>query len=97
MDRSEFSRLFECHWEPTEKDVKLHELACRYHDDTDLYDNIVCTGGIGPGGGKLPATPRECGFISRNAMNTLRELQHEAERYGITKEELSAAIRRQRT
>ena len=69
----EFHALYQCSFQPSERDHQLRSIAERYVQESEAYDRTVCTGGIGRDG-VLPATPREHALISRNAqqlMNTL--------------------------
>jgi len=82
---------FECEWQPSERDNRLHELATRYHTECEAYDRTVCTGPVGQDG-ILPANPRELGMINRNAHAVRKGLEEEAQREGIGREELARAI-----
>jgi hypothetical protein len=84
---------FECEWVPTEKDNKLHELAKRYHDETEAYDRTVCTGPI-VRDSIQPASSRELAQINRHAHQVLRQIEKEAESHGISQAEVWRAIGR---
>ena len=78
-------------WQPTERDNRLHELATRYHAECEAYDRTVCTGPAGRDG-VMPANPRELGLINRKAHAVRKNLEEEAQREGIGREELAQAI-----
>lgn len=84
---------FECEWTPTEKDNKLHELAKRYHDETEAYDRTVCTGPI-VRGSIQPFRPWEMAAINRNARQVFDRIAQEAARHDISRAELWHAVGR---
>jgi hypothetical protein len=84
---------FECEWTPTEKDNKLHELALRYHAETEAYDRTVCTGPI-VDGSIQPYGGRQTVLINQNARQVFLRIEAEAAPHGISKAELWRAIGR---
>jgi hypothetical protein len=80
-------------WTPSEKDRKLHELAKRYHDETEAFDRTVCTGPIIEGSIR-PVGYRELAQINRNADEVRRRIFEEAERHDIGRDEMRRAIGR---
>lgn len=78
-------------WQPTERDKRLHELATRYHTKCEAYDRTVCTGPTGKDG-IMPATYREMALINQNAHAVRKQIEEEAAREGIGREELARAI-----
>ena len=84
---------FECEWTPTEKDNKLHELAKRYHDETEAYDRTVCTGPIVRDSIQA-ANSRELAQINRNARQVFDRIAREAASHDISKAELWHAVGR---
>ena len=84
---------FECEWTPSEKDNKLHELAKRYHDETEAFDRAVCTGTI-VRGSIMPIGPHEAGLINRNARQVFEIIAQEAASHDISKAELWRAVGR---
>lgn len=94
MNESNFQKLYQSNFEITPRDRKLHEFAKRYHENCEAYDRTVCTGGIGPGGGIMPATSRERMLISRYAREMTNQLESEAADDGISRQELVRAIQR---
>jgi hypothetical protein len=87
------ARALEGYFEPTEKDLKLHELAMRYHAETEAYDRTVCTGPI-RGGSILPVGPHEMALSAKNARRVLDLIMHEAVAAGIGCDELRGEIAR---
>jgi hypothetical protein len=82
---------FECEWTPTEKDNKLHELAKRYHDETEAYDRTVCSGPV-VRGSIQPLHPAEMSAINRNARKVFERIAQEAASHGISRAELWHAV-----
>jgi hypothetical protein len=78
---------------PTEKDNKLHELAKRYHDETEASDRTVCTGPI-VRGSIQPFRPWEMVAINRNARQVFDRIAQEAARHDISRAELWRAVGR---
>jgi hypothetical protein len=79
---------------PTEKDRYLYALAAEYHERTEAYDRMVCTGPICHGA-IMPATPHEMALINRNALAVMRGLQDRAMReQSIERREVAQAIQR---
>lgn len=78
-------------FEWTERDMRLHDYATRYHTECELYDRTVCSGPIGLDG-IMPATPGEMGLINRNARAVRARIDAEATRDGFTRKELARAI-----
>ena len=84
---------FECEWTPSEKDNKLHELALRYHAETEAYDRTVCTGPI-VDGSIQPYGGRQTVLINQHARQVFLRIEAEAARHGISKTEMWRAIGR---
>lgn len=82
-------------WQPSEKDIKLSELAAEYHERCEAYDRTVCTGPNGRGG-IVPASYKEFGLIIKNANHVYATLLRKATEHGITKQELRRAIGKDR-
>ena len=78
-------------FEVTERDMRLHDYATRYHTETETYDRTVCTGPMREDS-IMPATPREMGLINCNAKAVRARIEAEATRDGFTREELARAI-----
>lgn len=78
-------------------DKYLNDLAKEYHDRTEAYDKLVCTGGIGPGGSIMPADHHESTDINRHALRVLAELQAKACReQSIKGDKVTQAIQQRR-
>lgn len=75
-------------------DQRLWELARDYHDVTEAFDRIVCTGPMGKDG-ILPANPREVGIISRNAKMVFHRLVND-QKPPVDPKDLREAIRNYR-
>ncbi len=76
---------------PTEKDRRLYELAKQYHEETEGYDQTVCSC-RNDRGIAMPATRYELGLINRNALKVRKRLLDENPAIGRT--ELYRAISR---
>ncbi|MBX9761547.1 MAG: hypothetical protein K2Y24_00745 [Pseudomonadaceae bacterium] len=72
----ELSALYQCSFQPSERDQQLRSVAERYVRESEAYDRTVCTGGIGRDG-VMPATPHELALISRNAQQLMDTLCRE--------------------
>jgi len=48
-------------------DQALHELVTAYLEALEDFDQAVCTGGVGPDGGALPANREERALIEKHA------------------------------
>ena len=71
----------------------LHELAKRYHEETEAYDRTVCTGPV-VRGSIQPFGPRELGAINRNARQAFDRIAKDAASHGVGRAELCHAISR---
>jgi hypothetical protein len=89
----EFHRWMRSEWTPTEEDNKLHELAQRYHDETEAYDRTVCTGPI-VDGSIQPFGGRQTVLINQHARQVFLRIETEAASHGISKAEMWRAIGR---
>lgn len=75
----EFHALYQCTFQPSERDQQLRSVAERYVQESEAYDRTVCTvctGRIGRDG-VMPATAREITLISRNALQLMDALCRE--------------------
>jgi hypothetical protein len=88
----DWSKEYEGRFPPP--DQLLYELAREYHERCETYDRTVCTGPIGPGGGILPATPRESGLINSNAKAILNELIDRGVKQGRKRDDIVHAIQK---
>jgi hypothetical protein len=86
--------LFEVDWQISDIERKAHELAQRYHRETEFYDRIVCTGPIRHGA-IMPASPQESALVTANAIKTRTRLMAEADMHGIPRQVLLNAIKRE--
>jgi hypothetical protein len=62
----DFLNIYQCNFEITLRDRKVHELAKRYHEECEAYDREHCSGPI-IRGGIVPMTPDERKAIGRYA------------------------------
>ena len=74
------------------KAKRLHQLAKEYHRRCDDYDNLVCTGAKGPGGGVMPANGEERMKMSINAQEALSTIEEKGRLAGISSSEIMKAI-----
>ena len=58
---------------PTEKDRRLYELARQYHEETEAYDQTVCSG-RNDRGVAMPVDVYEHGLINRNALKVRAQI-----------------------
>jgi hypothetical protein len=72
----EFNALYQCSFQPSDRDHQLRSIAERYVQESKAYDRTVCTGGIGRDG-VMPATLHELSLISRNAQQLMDTLCRE--------------------
>jgi len=68
----EYQRLLLGSFEYSKDEEWLRKLAWEYHDRTEAYDQIACTGRLGKV--SVPMSGRELGDINRNAVATLKEI-----------------------
>lgn len=78
-------------WSADYQEQIKHELAKRYHIETERFDRKVCTGVIREDG-IMPVTPEERRLSNQNAIVLRDRLIQEAERYGISPKEMRKAI-----
>lgn len=65
-------RMFLQHHRPTEREKRLHALACQFVDECHAYDLHVCSehGPTGP----IPYSTREAMLCSRHALHVRKRL-----------------------
>ena len=71
-EKINFEQEYSCHFEPSEKDIRLMKIAENYHSRCDMYDAIVCS--CLKDGEPCPRTNRELALINKNARNVCKEL-----------------------
>lgn len=74
------------------KHIQMQELAKKYHDECDSYDNAVCTGFCHRTNTKMPVTAYQSRLVSMNALLVLKKVYTEAQEHGICVQELRQAI-----
>ena len=84
---------YQTDFQPSERDLELHKLVVRYHNETEAYDRTVCTGPI-ISDEIFPRGPHELALINRNASKVFQVIRTEAEQLGIQSAELWRAIGR---
>ncbi|WP_167492548.1 hypothetical protein [Pseudomonas leptonychotis] len=73
---NEFHALYQCTFQPSERDQQLRSVAERYVQESEAYDRTVCTGPIRHGW-VMPGTSHEHALISRNAQQLMDALCRE--------------------
>lgn len=89
--KSDLNALLYGDFKPTESDRRLYELAKQYHEETEAYDQTVCSGRI-ERGIAMPVDAYEFGLINRNALRVRDRLIKDNP--GIGRTELHRAISR---
>lgn len=79
-------------FELSKRDIELMELAKKYHDICDKYDDSVCTG-LNEYKESIPMNPTERHKMTMNSIKTRRDINHEAICSGFSESEISNAIR----
>lgn len=90
-DESEFSALLYGDFTPTEKDHRLYKLVKQYREETEGYDQAVCSA-KNERGVAMPVDAYEHGLINRNALKVRKRLLDENP--DIDRTELRKAISR---
>jgi hypothetical protein len=80
-----------CEPSNVERNRKLHDLAIKYHAETEAYDRIICTGKI-RNGGVMPETGQQSRLIKRNAISVRERIVYEAVTLGFTRSEIQDEI-----
>ena len=93
MSGEHWRQQYEQVWALTEQDIKMYELAERYHSETEAYDRTVCSGPI-VDGAIMPIGSREMSLVNRNAIKVRERILFEAEQQGINRRDMARAIRR---
>lgn len=75
-----------------DRDLELIELAKRYHDSCDSYDNRICSG-VNDYGESTPTTSTEMHLINVNAMRVRRIIIEIGLSRGFTSSQVGEAIR----
>lgn len=81
-----------CEWLISERDARLYELAAKYHQSCEAYDQMICTGPVRYGE-IYPATPAEFNLINKNALKVRKAILDEAVNDGFSHAEILKAIR----
>ena len=90
-NESELSALLCGDFTPTEKDRRLYDLAKQYHEETEAYDQTVCSV-KNERGVAMPKDYYELRLIGQNALKVRKRLINETPDIGRT--ELHMAISR---
>ena len=85
----QFRDMFCGNFNINEKNKLLFGLAKQYHEETEAYDQLICSG-QSKRGVSIPTTPYEHSLINRNAQTVLTRLR--LEHPEINREELHQAI-----
>lgn len=89
--KSDLNALLYGDFTPSKKDQRLHSLAKQYHEETEAYDQKVCSA-RNERGIAMPIDVYEHRLISRNALKVRKRLLDDNP--DIAREELHLAISR---
>jgi hypothetical protein len=81
----------------SEREQFIEALATEYHEDCDLYDDMVCTGRFSRGGGRVPASIEQSVLINRHAKDVMSRLLEKGMVWKVTQQELTKSIRDHRS
>lgn len=84
---------FQGEFEITEHDLLLHNLARKYHEETEAFDRTVCTGTIRDGG-IVPMNAWQFNQVLQNAAKVRKRIVQEGASAGVTPSEIRRAIAR---
>lgn len=73
------------------QECKIHELAKRYHEETEAFDRTVCTGPI-INGAIMPMNPSEFALVLKNSILVREKIMIEAKAAGISSRDMKRAI-----
>ena len=91
-----FNKLYQGNFpEKSEAELFLDSLAKEYHERTEEYDRLVCTG-IVYRGSIMPATNHEFNLINKNALEVRSGLLKRARERSIGSKALNGAIQNYR-
>lgn len=82
--------LFECEFQITERDLRLHELAMQYHEQCEAFDVKICSGRT-EACVAIPITRHQKAVVAFNARKTKAALFGGTD---YTREEISRVISR---
>jgi hypothetical protein len=86
-----FYDLYLGKWEPSGRSERLHQIAKQYHEETEAFDQTVCSA-VNERGVAMPTTNIELRLININAQKVKRRLiDHNSD---IEPSEIGKAIRR---
>ena len=74
--KSHLNALLYGDFKPTESDRRLYELAKQYHEETEAYDETVCSG-RNERGVAMPVDAYEFRLINKNALKIKMRLIHD--------------------
>lgn len=92
-EKLDVRELYLCKFETTETDKIKYSLAKQYHDETEAYDRLVCTGPARDGCA-MPATGAQFQLINTHARQVRDRVMVEAELNGISRADMQRAISR---
>lgn len=79
-------------WPIEQRELILHKLAAKYHDECERYDRSVCTGVCPYTNTAAPVGPYERQLIDMNAIAVRERIYAEALKEGYSKQEVRIAI-----
>lgn len=81
MTTSSFNAEYQCEWPNDDNWAKLVELARRYHEECEAFDQRICTGT--KDGIAMPLTSWQRGTINKHALEVRAKLNEEAKKDGL--------------
>jgi len=92
MKNAEFKKLYQGNFELSQHDIDLIELAKKYHDKCNAYDDIVCSGRRE--GVSFPVSHWEVVAVNKNALKVRSAIIKQGERKGYAPDVVRKAIQK---
>lgn len=92
VNQEEFKALYQGNFQPDAKEKKLYELAERYHETTEAFDQLICKCRT-KDGTAIPLTLDERLSTGQYAKATMKQCIEEGKDFGLTEEEIRSAVR----
>lgn len=90
----DFPQEYACQFAQSDNEIELRKLAHDYHQLTETYDRMICTGPV-LNDGIVPADGIERGRINKNARKVYDLLFIEAQKLGFSRAQWTAAIQKE--